>query len=144
MKRNSKKEKKARKIINRIKPKILPTPQRRVEPRRVKVLPRHPKPHPQPKLKQSPHIIAWIVLGVGVATVAVGSLTGILAQGKMDKVTTSYNNLKSIKKFDASLISKPFLEAQSQGSLANVLFGVGGATTTTGVVMLLFWKQSKK
>ncbi len=142
------KERRAQKIIDKIQAKILPSrqshyvPRKTVE-RRRQVVPPPSSPPPAKKFSTS-HLTGFIVLGTGIVTLAVASLTGLLAKNKFDEVQKYYENLKDQPQREAQLISKPFLESQSQGTLANVLFIVGGATTLTGGALLLFWKQPHK
>lgn len=121
----------------------LPPPPRLREdskpPSRTVALQRLPPPPSSPPPTQA-HPAAWIFLGVGLATLAGGLITGLLAQQKYQETTKTYQERLALGNLTASDVSQPFATAQDRGLIATALYAAGGGITAAGLIMIFTWR----
>lgn len=122
-----------------ISPRVVPSPRPR-RPQRTPLGPRTIKrPLPTPRATRV-HPAGWALTGIGLATLAGGALTGYLAQQQSTQAQQRFTQQQSDKSLQASEVSVPFRTAQTQGTIANILFVSGGVLTGTGMIMLIAWR----
>lgn len=75
-------------------------------------------------------VASFVVAGLGIAALGVGTALGVLASSDAAKLTTD----KKLTYNEANTLAN---SANSKGLIANVLWGVGGAAVAGGVVMFI-------
>ncbi|MBS1149227.1 MAG: hypothetical protein H6Q89_925 [Myxococcaceae bacterium] len=75
-------------------------------------------------------VTSYVVAGLGVAALAVGTVLGVLASGEANQLKTD----KTLNYNQAQALANG---ANDKGLVANVLWGVGGAAVAGGVVMFI-------
>ncbi len=75
-------------------------------------------------------VSSFIVAGLGIAALGVGTAMGVLASGEASQLRTD-------KKLNFTQAQALATSANSKGLMANVLWGVGGAAVAGGVVMFV-------
>ncbi len=75
-------------------------------------------------------VASYVVTGVGVAALAVGTVMGVMANGDATRLRTD----RTLNYTDAQVLANG---ANSKGLIANVLWGAGGAAVAGGVVMFI-------
>lgn len=121
---------------------VVPVPERRVEP-----VPNRPPvgvgvpviPPKRPPVSRRPHTGAWTVTALGLATLGVAVVIGVVAQQSMNGVQERYDRLVSLPDRSAQAISQGTRDATAQSTAANILYIGGGTLTLTGVVLLFTW-----
>lgn len=81
--------------------------------------------------KSSPNWLGWTAVGVGAALMAGGGVTGYLAMSKESDLDCADDG--TCPRSEADKLES----ARSNALISTILFGVGGAATVTGVVLLL-------
>src|SRR5262249_3789642 len=76
--------------------------------------------------QQRPSPVPWIVGGVGVAAIATGVVTGLIARGKENDAVGEPEQLAAAHDLDV---------AHGYATAANVLFVAGSALVASGVVL---------
>ena len=76
-------------------------------------------------------VASYVTFGLGLAAIGVGTALGVMASGDAQKLRTD----KTLTFDKAQQLAN---SANSNGLIANVLWGVGGAAVVGGVVMFLF------
>lgn len=106
---------------------------KRTQPRAIRIV---PKP-------RSPHIGAWLVTGVGVATLAGGLLAGILAHTSLQQAQAAHSTLRNQPQPPARQVTQPAQRALAQSTAANTLYIAGGSLTGVGIVLLFTWRETR-
>ncbi|HAA54685.1 MAG TPA: hypothetical protein DCE42_07995 [Myxococcales bacterium] len=96
---------------------------------------------PPTKQPATLHPAGLIVAGLGGALLIGGAVTGFLAQGKMNEANQQFQTYNGQSERPADKVSVPFNEAQSTGTIANILFAAGGVSTAAGIAMIFILKQ---
>lgn len=96
-------------------------------------------PRVPPPTSRRPHSGAWTVATLGIATLGVAVVMGVVAQQNMNGVQERYNRLVPLPDREAQAISQSSREALTQSTVANVLYVGGGVLTLTGTVLLFTW-----
>jgi hypothetical protein len=93
---------------------------------------------PEPALSEEPNhareTLAWVLGGVGIASLATGATFALLASSSWSKAEDGCTDLPYACSSDA--VSQAD-SASTQATIANVAFIVGGAALGTGLVLLL-------
>jgi hypothetical protein len=87
----------------------------------------------------SSHTGAWIIGGIGLAGIAVGSVMGVMALGKKSTVDKECNDLACS---DAGMTAVD--DGKKFALVSTIGFGVGAAGLATSVILLLASSDSPK
>ncbi len=91
--------------------------------------------------ERPPHLAGWITLGIGVAMLVGGIVSGAMSQSTIKKAFETRDLLLNQKDPPAQAVSSLAREAIVQAQIADALFVIGGLTTVTGGILLLTLKK---